>query len=98
MEPFSFLDCLPQFRAFCTCVCLKMPYPPFCLPGVSRILRGERIAREAEERQRREEEARAMAEEQRKRDEIQRLQEDKEAEERAKAEQEENLRLQKQVC
>ncbi len=63
-----------------------------------RILREERIAREAEERQRREEEARAMAEEQRKRDEAQRLQEEKEAEERARAEQEENLRLQKQVC
>ena len=62
-----------------------------------RILREERIAREAEERQRREEEARGMAEEQRKRDEAQRLQEEKEAQERAKAEEEENLRLQKQV-
>ncbi|XP_042279793.1 MAP7 domain-containing protein 1a isoform X2 [Thunnus maccoyii] len=61
-----------------------------------RILREERIAREAEERRLREEEARAMAEEQRKRDEAQRLQEEKEAEEKAKAEQEENLRLQKQ--
>ncbi|KAM4736507.1 MAP7 domain-containing protein 1a isoform 2-T3 [Anableps anableps] len=61
-----------------------------------RILREERIAREAEERQHREEEARAMAEEQRRRDEEKRLQEDKEAEEKAKAEQEENLRLQKQ--
>lgn len=63
-----------------------------------RILREERIAREAEERQRREEEARAMAEEQRRRDKAQRLQEEQEAQERAKAEQEENLRLQKQVC
>lgn len=62
-----------------------------------RILREERIAREAEERQRREEEARTMAEEQRRRDEAQRLQEEKEAQERAKAEQEENIRLQKQV-
>ncbi|XP_019122747.1 MAP7 domain-containing protein 1a isoform X3 [Larimichthys crocea] len=61
-----------------------------------RILREERIAREAEERRLREEEARAMAEEQRRRDEAQRLQEEKEAEERAKAEEEENLRLQKQ--
>ncbi|XP_014328379.1 MAP7 domain-containing protein 1 isoform X1 [Xiphophorus maculatus] len=61
-----------------------------------RILREERIAREAEERQRREEEARAMAEEQQRRDEETRLQEEKEAEEKAKAEQEENLRLQKQ--
>lgn len=62
-----------------------------------RLLREERIAREAVERQRREEEARAMAEEQRRRDEAQRLQEEQEAEERAKAEQEENMRLQKQV-
>lgn len=62
-----------------------------------RILREERIAREAEERQRREEEARAMAEEQRRRDEELRLKDEKEAQERAKAEQEENLRLQKQV-
>lgn len=62
-----------------------------------RILKEERIAREAEERRLREEEARAMAEEQRKRDEAQRLQEEKEAEEKAKAEQEENIRLQKQV-
>lgn len=62
-----------------------------------RLLREERIAREAEERQRREEEARAMAEEQRRRDEAQRLQDEKEAQERAKAEQEENIRLQKQV-
>ncbi|CAK6964345.1 MAP7 domain-containing protein 1a isoform X1 [Scomber scombrus] len=61
-----------------------------------RILREERIAREAEERRLREEEARAMAEEQRKRDEAQRLQDEKEAEEKAKAEHEENLRLQKQ--
>ncbi|XP_034410060.1 MAP7 domain-containing protein 1a isoform X3 [Cyclopterus lumpus] len=61
-----------------------------------RILREERIAREAEERRLREEEAQAMAEEQRRRDEAQRLQDEKEAEERAKAEQEENLRLQKQ--
>ncbi|XP_026227476.1 MAP7 domain-containing protein 1a isoform X2 [Anabas testudineus] len=61
-----------------------------------RILREERIAREAEERQRREEEARAMAEEQRRRDEELRLKDEKEAQERAKAEQEENLRLQKQ--
>ena len=38
-----------------------------------------------------------MAEEQRKRDEEQRLKDEKEAEDRAKAEQEENLRLQKQV-
>lgn len=39
-----------------------------------------------------------MAEEQRRRDEALRLQEEKEAQERAKAEQEESLRLQKQVC
>lgn len=38
-----------------------------------------------------------MAEEQRRRDEAQCLQEEKEAQERAKAEQEENIRLQKQV-
>lgn len=38
-----------------------------------------------------------MAEEQRRRDEAQRLQQEKEAQERAKAEQEENIRLQKQV-
>lgn len=62
-----------------------------------RLLREERIAREAEERQRREEEARAMAEEQRQQDEARRLQEEKEARERAKAEQEETVRLQKQV-
>ncbi len=68
------------------------------MPKLFRILREERIAREAEERRLREEEARAMAEEQRRRDEAQRLQEEKEAQERAKAEQEENLRLQKQVC
>lgn len=68
------------------------------MPKLFRILREERIAREAEERGRREEEARSMAEEQRKRDEAQRLQEEKEAQERAKAEQEENLRLLKQVC
>ncbi|XP_034729792.1 MAP7 domain-containing protein 1a isoform X2 [Etheostoma cragini] len=61
-----------------------------------RILREERIVKEAEERRLREEEARAMAEEQRRRDEAQRLQDEKEAEERAKAEQEETLRLQKQ--
>ncbi|XP_068591734.1 MAP7 domain-containing protein 1a isoform X4 [Cebidichthys violaceus] len=61
-----------------------------------RILKEERIAREAEERRLREEEARAMAEEQRRRDEAQRLQDEKEAQERAKAEEEENLRLQKQ--
>ncbi|XP_032373326.1 MAP7 domain-containing protein 1a isoform X6 [Etheostoma spectabile] len=61
-----------------------------------RILREERIVKEAEERRLREEEARAMAEEQRRRDEAQRLQDEKEAQERAKAEQEENLRLQKQ--
>ncbi|XP_063735973.1 MAP7 domain-containing protein 1a isoform X3 [Eleginops maclovinus] len=61
-----------------------------------RILREERIAREAEENRVREEEARAMAEEQRKRDEAQQLQDEKDAQERAKAEQEENLRLQKQ--
>ncbi|KAM6910776.1 MAP7 domain-containing protein 1a [Xenentodon cancila] len=61
-----------------------------------RILREERVAKEAEERRRREEEARAMAEEQRRRDEEQRLKDEKEAEGRAKAEQEENIRLQKQ--
>lgn len=62
-----------------------------------RLLREERIAREAKERQCREEEARAMAEEQRRRDEAQHLQEEEEAQERAKVEQEENIRLQKQV-
>ncbi|KAM6935358.1 MAP7 domain-containing protein 1a isoform 2-T2 [Lycodopsis pacificus] len=61
-----------------------------------RVLREERIAREAEERRLREEEARAMAEEQRRRDEAQRVQDEKEAQERATAEEEENLRLQKQ--
>uniref|UniRef100_G3PKM6 MAP7 domain containing 1b n=1 Tax=Gasterosteus aculeatus TaxID=69293 RepID=G3PKM6_GASAC len=61
-----------------------------------RILREERIAREAEERRLREEEARSMAEEQRRRDEAQRLRDEREAEERAAAEQEENVRLQKQ--
>lgn len=66
-------------------------------PTICRILREERTAREAEERQRREEEARAMAEEQRRRDEAKQLQEEKEAQERARAEREENLRLQKQV-
>lgn len=64
---------------------------------ICRILREERIAREAEERRRREEEARAMAEEQRRRDEAKQLQEEQEAQERARAEQEESLRLQKQV-
>lgn len=54
------------------------------------------MAREAEERKRREEEARFMAEQQRLRDEAQRVQEEKEAQERAKAEQEENEKLQKQ--
>lgn len=67
-------------------------------PPIFRILREERLARETEERHRREEEARAMAEEQQRRDEAQRIEEEKEAQERAKAEQEENLRLQKQVC
>lgn len=38
-----------------------------------------------------------MAEEQRRRDEAQRLRDEREAEERAAAEQEENVRLQKQV-
>ncbi|XP_056299518.1 MAP7 domain-containing protein 1a isoform X2 [Pseudoliparis swirei] len=61
-----------------------------------RILRAERIALEAVERGLREEEARAMAKEQERRDEAQRLLDEKEAEERANAEQEENLRLQKQ--
>lgn len=55
------------------------------------------MAREAEERKRREEEARFMAEQQRQRDEAQRAEEEKEAQERAQAEQEENERLQKQV-
>lgn len=54
------------------------------------------MAREAEERKRREEEARFMAEQQRLRDENQRAQEEKEAQERARAEQEENERLQRQ--
>lgn len=48
------------------------------------------MAREVEERRRREEEARFMAEQQR-------LREEKEAQERARAEQEENERLQRQV-
>ncbi|KAI4811319.1 hypothetical protein KUCAC02_014231 [Chaenocephalus aceratus] len=61
-----------------------------------RILREERMAREVEENRLREEEARAMAVEQRKRDDAQQLLDEKEAEERTKAEQEENLRLQKQ--
>ncbi|XP_061530046.1 MAP7 domain-containing protein 1a isoform X4 [Phycodurus eques] len=61
-----------------------------------RILREERLAREAEERRRREEEVRTMAEEQQRRDEEQRLREEEEAKERAVAEQEENIRLQKQ--
>ncbi|XP_061918380.1 MAP7 domain-containing protein 1-like isoform X2 [Entelurus aequoreus] len=61
-----------------------------------RILREERLAREAEDQRRREEEALAMAQEQQKRDEARRLQEEKEAEEWAKAEHQENLRLQKQ--
>nr|XP_061814573.1 MAP7 domain-containing protein 1-like isoform X4 [Nerophis lumbriciformis] len=61
-----------------------------------RILREERLAREAEDQRRREQEALAMAQEQQKRDEARRLQEEKEAEERAKAEHQENLRLQKQ--
>ncbi|XP_033958937.1 MAP7 domain-containing protein 1a isoform X6 [Pseudochaenichthys georgianus] len=61
-----------------------------------RILREERMAREVEENRLREEEARAMAVEQRKRDDAQQLLDEKEAEERANAEQEENLRLQKQ--
>lgn len=80
------------FRVFGTGILISSLIPNLC-----RILREERIAREAEERQRREEEARAMAEEQRRRDEAQRIQDEKEAQERAKAEQEENLRLQKQV-
>ncbi|KAM9776350.1 MAP7 domain-containing protein 1b isoform 2-T2 [Syngnathus typhle] len=62
----------------------------------NRILREEAMAREAEERKRREEEARFMAEQQRVRDEAQRAEDEKEAKERAKAEQEENDRLQKQ--
>ncbi|XP_061814581.2 MAP7 domain-containing protein 1a isoform X5 [Nerophis lumbriciformis] len=61
-----------------------------------RILREERLAREAEDQRRREQEALAMAQEQQKRDEARRLQEEKEAEERAEAEHQENLRLQKQ--
>lgn len=55
------------------------------------------MAREAEERKRREEEAQFMAEQQRLRDEAQRAEQEKEAQERAKAEQEENDRLQKQA-
>lgn len=55
------------------------------------------MAREAEERKRREEEAQFMAEQQRLRDEAQRAEQEKEAQERAKAEQEENERLQKQA-
>lgn len=55
-----------------------------------RALREEHARREEEERRRREEEARFMAEQQR-------LQEEKEARERARAEQEENLHLQRQV-
>lgn len=55
------------------------------------------MAREAEERKRREEEAKFMAEQQRLRDDAQREQEEKEAQERARAEQEENERQQKQV-
>lgn len=55
-----------------------------------RILREEAMAREAEERKRREEEARFMAEQQR-------VREEKEEMERARAEQEENQRLQRQV-
>ncbi|XP_077381965.1 MAP7 domain-containing protein 1a isoform X5 [Festucalex cinctus] len=61
-----------------------------------RILREERLAREEESRRRREEEARAMAEEQKRRDEEQRLRDEEEARERAVAQQEENIRLQKQ--
>lgn len=55
----------------------------------SRALREEHSRREEEERRRREEEARFMAEQQR-------LQEEKETQERARAEHEENLRLQRQ--
>lgn len=55
------------------------------------------MAREAEERKRREEEAQFMAEQQRLRDEAQRAEQEKEAQERARAEQEENERLQKQA-
>ncbi|XP_067281707.1 MAP7 domain-containing protein 1b isoform X3 [Pseudorasbora parva] len=55
----------------------------------SRELREEHARREEEERRRREEEARFMAEQQR-------LQEEKEAQERVRAEQEDNLRLQRQ--
>lgn len=55
-----------------------------------RILREEAMAREVEERKRREEEARFMAEQQR-------VREEKEEMERARAEQEENERLQRQV-
>lgn len=59
-------------------------------PSSHRLQREERLVQEVEERRRREEEARFMAEQQR-------LQEEKEAQERARAEQEENLRLQRQV-
>ena len=83
-------------ESFRTCFLFEMLFLNFVC-DVSRVLRVERVAREAEERLLREEEARTMAEEQRKRDEVQRLQDEKEAEERAQAEQEENLRLQKQV-
>lgn len=55
------------------------------------------MARDAEERKRREEEARFMEEQQRLRDEAQRAEEEEEAQRRAKAEQEENQRLQRQV-
>lgn len=79
---------------FCSC---QGSCSPSLLSLIVRILREERIAREAEERHLRELEACAMAEEQRRRDEARRLQEEKEAEERAKAEEEENLLLQKQV-
>ncbi|KAG7219386.1 hypothetical protein INR49_002818 [Caranx melampygus] len=61
-----------------------------------RLLREEAMAREAEERQRREEEAQFMAEQQRLRDEAQREEEEKEAQEKARAEQEESDRLQRQ--
>ncbi|XP_016132127.1 MAP7 domain-containing protein 1-like [Sinocyclocheilus grahami] len=58
--------------------------------------REERLAQEAEERRRREEEARLMAEQESLREEAQHLQDEKEAQKRAKIEQEENERLQKQ--
>ncbi|XP_010883679.2 MAP7 domain-containing protein 1a isoform X2 [Esox lucius] len=61
-----------------------------------RVLREERKVREAEECKRREEEARLMAEEQRMRDQAQRLEAEKEAQEKVRAEQQENERLQKQ--